>query len=146
MSTDDIIDYSLFGHAKIQKAVEALRSRPKLTREQVLQLEHERDMLMARFEEVTTIMQPLEESYVSVRRKMDAKYDPDKDRKLQEVNKAGSERHDQLWAQIEPLHEIWKRVVAARDARRYLGAMFGECRKISEIARQAFEDEEGKIS
>ncbi|MBC8735621.1 hypothetical protein F6X40_01915 [Paraburkholderia sp. UCT31] len=135
------IDYSLFGPASIRKAVDAIRDRPKLTREEVRKLEHEKNNLMSRFDEVSTIMQPLEESYVSVRRKLDPKYDPDKDRKLEEVNRAGGERYKQLLSQIEPLHETWMRVVAARDAQWYLLAVLGEAVKLCEVIHLSVEAE-----
>ncbi|MCX5544439.1 hypothetical protein M3A49_34100 [Paraburkholderia sp. CNPSo 3076] len=137
------IDYSLFGPASIRKAVEAIRERPKLTRDEFVKLEREKNNLMARFDEVTTIMQPLEESYVAVRRRMDPKYEPDKDRRLQEVNKAGSDRHEQLLKQIEPLHETWKQVVAARDASRYLVTVLGECLKLCEVLNMLTAAERG---
>lgn len=138
------IDYSLFGPAAIRKAVEAISDQPELTREEVANLERDKANLMARFDEVTTIMRPLEESYVAVRQKMDRKYDPDKDRKLQEVNRAGSERHEQLLRQIEPLQETWKQVIAARDARRYLLSVLGEAVKLCEVIDLYIEAERPK--
>jgi hypothetical protein len=144
MTTDNSIDYSPFSAARIQKAVEAIRGRPKLTRHGVERLEHKRDTLMARFDEVSTIMQPLEESYVSVRRKMDRNYDPDHDRRLQEVNKASGERRRALLAEIEPLHDMWKKVVAAREAQAYLMDVLEQCFKLCEVLTASIDAERGK--
>jgi hypothetical protein len=144
MTKDNVIDYSQFSAARIQKAVEAIKNRPKLTRYGVVKLEHKRDTLMARFDEVSTIMQPLEESYVSVRRKMDRNYDPDHDRRLQEVNKASGERRRALLAEIEPLHDMWKKVVAAREAEAYLMLVLEQCLKLCDFINLPIKAERGE--
>lgn len=90
-------------------------------------------MLTARFDEVTTIREPLEEAYVSARRRVDINYDPDKDKKLREVNKAAGERYEQLLTQLEPLRETWLKVAAAKEAQYYLLSVLDECLKICDI-------------
>jgi hypothetical protein len=131
------INYALFGAKRVQSAVEDLRAQPKLTRAQFVELKHKRDILMARFDEVTKIMQPLEESYIRARRKLGPNYDPTRDKALQDVNKAAGERYEQLLGEIEPLHETWKKVVAAREAWTYLEEVLRECRKLCTTIKQS---------
>ena len=98
----DAINFSLFDPKKLRRAVEVIRDQPNLNRVEVQKLEHERDVLMARFDGVSKIMAPLEAAYVRARRKLGPPpYDPTTDKALNDVNKEGGERHQELLKQIE---------------------------------------------
>ena len=130
----DAINFSLLDPKKLRTAVDALRDQPRLTYAEFQVLEHEKKILHARFEEVSKMMEPLEAAYVRARRKLGPKpYDPTTDTALQDVNKEGGERLRKLLAQIEQRHAIWKRVVAAREARDHLWRVVEECAKLAEL-------------
>lgn len=141
MSAD--INYSLFVANTIKASVEAIEARPKISRVEFIELRHKKEILSARFEEVSTIMQPLEASYITARRKLDpANYNQNNDKTLQIVNAAGSDRHERLLNELEPLHETWKRVVAARNSRAYLIAVLNEVMKLITIMQHSEDMEE----
>ncbi|QTO47057.1 hypothetical protein [Burkholderia latens] len=130
----DAINFSLFDPKKLRKAVEAIREQPRLTYTEFQKMEHEQNVLHARFEEVSKMMAPLEAAYVRARRKLGPKpYDPTTDTALQDVNKEGAERHRELLAQIEQRHAIWKKVIASAEARDYLNRLVEECGKLAEM-------------
>lgn len=140
----DAIKYSLFDPKKLRKAVDAIRDQPRLTREDVRTLEHERDVLMARFDEVSKMMEPLEAAYVRARRKIGPMpYDPTTDKALNDVNKEGSERHRELLRQIEQRHAIWMKVAGAREARSHLAGMLAECLKLVDVMNRSIAIENG---
>ena len=128
------VNLSVFDARKLRAAVKAIHEQPKLTRDALRKLEYERDTLMACFDEVSAMMQPLEESYVRARRKLDPKnYDPTEDKALADVNKAGGARREELLKRIEPLHATWKKAVAAREARTHLYGVLAECLKLADL-------------
>ncbi|MEY1593807.1 hypothetical protein AB3K92_33895 [Burkholderia sp. Bmkn7] len=141
----DDVNLSVFDARKLREAVKAIQEQPRLNWWELLKLEHERDMLMARFDEVTTMMRPLEESYVRTRRKLGPKsYDPTEDKALQDVNKAGTARHEELLKRIEPLHATGKKAVAARNARDYLHLVLAECLKLADLITHSRTIEKGE--
>ncbi|WP_234745292.1 hypothetical protein [Burkholderia sp. WTPI3] len=140
------VNLLVFDARKLREAVKAIQEQPKLTRGALRNLEHERNTLMACFDEVSAMMQPLEESYVRARRKLGLKnYDPTEDRALAEVNKAGTARHTELLKRVEPLHATWKKAVAAREARTYLSGVLEECLKLADLVAASSAIEKGEL-
>lgn len=138
------IDFAVFDTRKLQEAVRAIQEQSKLSRDALWKLEHERDTLMACFDEVVAMMQPQEESCVRARRKLGPKsYGPIEDRALQDVNKAGGDRQEVLLKRIEPIHATWQKAVAARHARTYLYGALEECLKLAELITLSLEIEKG---
>lgn len=122
------IDFSLFSSIRLRSAVEAIKAQPKLTKEQLRDVEHKLAVLHARFDEVRKIQQPLEESYVRARRKADGRrYNPDKDPALTIATSETAKRLDSLLREIDPLHAVVMQSAAAREARRYLSSIMVEC-------------------
>jgi cell division protein FtsX len=135
------IDYALFNATKIKSAVEAIRARPPITHAEFSKRQQEAEVLQARFDEVTKMMQPLEASYVRVMEKQVPNYDPSKDKNLHRVNEVGGARHEALLQEILAWHETWKKVVAAREARAYLIQVLTECQKFIDLERACREVE-----
>lgn len=119
------ISYLLFSQTRIQKAIEAIEKRPRMTRREFSRLTYRLDVLTSRLDELSKIRKLLDgESRAAII--------------------AVDTRLKSLSAEIEPLRETWKQMIDARAGRDYIYAMLAEVIKVIDLL-QVFDDiESGK--
>ncbi|GAB5100303.1 hypothetical protein [Caballeronia sp. HLA56] len=144
MSTPDINLNLLFDTRKLRKAVDDLLADPGLSEEEKIKLELETQTGLARHNAISTIFQPLTEAYYKDRRRKDRSYDPEKDTTFKYTHELVHGVLDRLWSEIEPRHELRKRIWAANHARHYIGQYFLEFLKVYDLAFPAKEPQRRK--